>query len=312
MWNNVHLLSTMTEYYYLNAQHVPQGPHTLDELASMMASGRVNPTTLVACKGAASWEPLGSVLSRENIQAPNTSSTQGCIGACPSCKRELGSDSEGGQLPIHCPGCHRTLRTEKGGIWANFRLALSNYTTFSGRATRAEYWSFQLINFVVLLVLYMGMLVVPLVWLMKQSSELETQMQDMLAQEKVGEALLTVMDKGGLLVGMLMLGAACALILWSLAMLIPNLSVTVRRLHDIGWSGWWLALYAFTSIVLPFLLLGSILLPGGESHASMFFMANKLLSYANNALGIFLFVLMVLDSKRGSNKYGPSAKYPLG
>ena len=29
-------------------------------------------------------------------------------------------------------------------------------------------------------------------------------------------------------------------------------------------------------------------------------------------LVILIFVLSLLDSKRGSNKYGPSAKYPLG
>ena len=30
--------------------------------------------------------------------------------------------------------------------------------------------------------------------------------------------------------------------LWSLAMFIPGLAVSVRRLHDIGRSGWWLLL----------------------------------------------------------------------
>lgn len=28
--------------------------------------------------------------------------------------------------------------------------------------------------------------------------------------------------------------------------------------------------------------------------------------------GIYLFVLTLLDSQRGPNKYGPSSKYPLG
>lgn len=61
--------------------------------------------------------------------------------------------------------------------------------------------------------------------------------------------------------------------IFSLVILIPSLSVTVRRLHDIGRTGWWLLL---------------ILIP---------------------VLGwIALFVFMLLDSESGSNKYGPNPK----
>ena len=61
--------------------------------------------------------------------------------------------------------------------------------------------------------------------------------------------------------------------IFSLVILIPSLSVTVRRLHDIGRTGWWL-------------LLGLIPLLGW----------------------IALLVLTLLDSESGSNKYGPNPK----
>ncbi len=299
----------MTEYYYLNAQCVPQGPHTLDELAGMMAGGRVNPTTLVACKGAAGWEPLGSVLSRENIATPDIVYTPGKVGNCPTCRRELSNDMQEVQLPARCPGCSRALRTEKGGIRANFRLALCNYARFSGRATRAEYWSFQLINFVVAMVLYLCMLVAPLVWMMSRSAEMMAALREDPTQEKVREAIFSALDSGDVFIGSIMMAAACGLILWFIAMFIPNLSLTVRRLHDVGWSGWWLALYAFISFVLPFFTLTQGLSASGSGISTII---GNLIWMADYGLAIFLFVLMLVDSKRGANKYGPSAKYPLG
>jgi len=61
--------------------------------------------------------------------------------------------------------------------------------------------------------------------------------------------------------------------LYSLAVLIPSLAVTVRRLHDVGKSGW-------------FILVGLIPLIGS----------------------IWLLVLFCTDSKPGENQYGPSPK----
>jgi uncharacterized membrane protein YhaH (DUF805 family) len=61
--------------------------------------------------------------------------------------------------------------------------------------------------------------------------------------------------------------------LYSLAIVIPSLAVSVRRLHDTGRSGWWLLL-----CLIP--LIGSIV----------------------------LIVFMAQDSQPGSNQYGPNPK----
>ena len=63
--------------------------------------------------------------------------------------------------------------------------------------------------------------------------------------------------------------------LFALAVFIPNLAVSVRRLHDIGKSGW-------------FLLVGFIPLIGG----------------------IWLLILLCTDSDAGINEYGPNPKDP--
>lgn len=45
----------------------------------------------------------------------------------------------------------------------------------------------------------------------------------------------------GAIVGMLRLPVLAYI--WSVALLIPCLAVTVRRLHDINRSGWWVLIY---------------------------------------------------------------------
>ena len=90
------------------------------------------------------------------------------------------------------------------------RSAFSNYVTFSGRARRAEYWWFGLFCM-------------------------------------LGNVIAGVLD-GAIFgfdavvePGMAAYAAPSALgAIFSLAVLLPSLAVTVRRLHDTGRSGWWL------------------------------------------------------------------------
>lgn len=61
--------------------------------------------------------------------------------------------------------------------------------------------------------------------------------------------------------------------IYALAVLVPGIAITVRRLHDTGRSGWWI-------------LIGLIPLIGA----------------------IILLIFMVLDSQAGDNEYGPNPK----
>jgi uncharacterized membrane protein YhaH (DUF805 family) len=94
-----------------------------------------------------------------------------------------------------------------------------NYANFGGRARRSEYWWFALFLFLVDLV---AMLL----------AAFTTRASGM---NEIGTAILL------------------ALILFSLASIIPALAVAVRRMHDTNRSGWWLLLY-----LLP--IIGSIIL----------------------------------------------------
>lgn len=105
------------------------------------------------------------------------------------------------------------------------------YVTFSGRASRAEYWTFTLVNYVALMAL--------------------------------GVPAVTT-DNNILLNVATLIG---------LAMLLPSIAVTVRRLHDTGRKGWWVLI--------------------------------SLIPYVG---AIVMLVFTLFDGQPGNNKYGPNPK----
>ena len=112
---------------------------------------------------------------------------------------------------------------------------LRQYTDFSGRARRKEYWMFTLFNIIFYVVA-------------------------MLLDNLVGTAIENV-------------GYGLFYIVYALAVFLPSLAVSVRRLHDVGKSGW-------------MILIALIPIIGG----------------------IWLLILMVTDSQAGDNKWGPNPK----
>jgi uncharacterized membrane protein YhaH (DUF805 family) len=112
---------------------------------------------------------------------------------------------------------------------------LKKYAVFSGRARRKEYWLFALFNMIFAVVA-------------------------MIVDNAFGMTIL------GLPYGIIT-------VIYSLAVIIPGLAVVVRRLHDVGKSGWMI----FISLI-P--IVGAI----------------------------WLLVLMVTDGDTGENEYGSNPK----
>ncbi|MDR2860996.1 MAG: DUF805 domain-containing protein [Syntrophobacterales bacterium] len=113
---------------------------------------------------------------------------------------------------------------------------LNKYTVFDGRARRKEYWTFALVNIVFFLGLgFIGGLF-------------------------------------GMIAGFLGMLVNIISFLCLLAILLPAIGVTIRRLHDTGRSGWW-ALIALIPLV-----------------------------------GLILIYFAILDSDPGENEYGPNPK----
>lgn len=115
-----------------------------------------------------------------------------------------------------------------------YLTALKKYAVFSGRSRRKEYWMFCLFSFIFAI---------------------------------AAMALDAVL---GTTVGM---GYGVIYAVYALAVLIPSIAVSVRRLHDVGKSGW-------------FILIGFIPIIGA----------------------IWLIILVCSDSEPGVTKYGPNPK----
>jgi len=113
--------------------------------------------------------------------------------------------------------------------------ALKKYAVFGGRSRRKEYWYFVLFNIIVSIVLG---------WI---------------------DALLGTRGSYA--------GAGVLSGIYGLAVIIPSLAVTVRRLHDIDRTGWWI-------------LVGLVPLIGA----------------------IVLLVFALLDGTPGTNRYGSNPK----
>ncbi len=160
-----------------------------------------------------------------------------------------------------------------------FKDFFKRYTDFSGRSTRSAYWFWQLASFLInilvqLLYLVVGMMAV--------------------VNENIG---------GGLAILLIVLS-----ILWSLVIIIPNLALSVRRLHDIGKSGWNLFLPLIP--VLVFVVCSVLCVEASESTANVLGVVIFVSVLALVVTCIMLFVYTVLDSQKGTNKWGPSEKYP--
>ena len=95
------------------------------------------------------------------------------------------------------------------GSVAAVKRVFQKYATFTGRASRSEFWWWTLGNVIVVSVLYA--LIVALA---------------VAGRTPDGEP------------GRALIAPTILLVVWALAVIIPSIAVTVRRLHDAGHSGW--------------------------------------------------------------------------
>ena len=111
--------------------------------------------------------------------------------------------------------------------------AFNKYADFSGRASRSEYWMFQLLNVMVLAFAFVFVVIglggTP--------------------GEDFGHA---ASSSGAFLFG------AGLLVFWLLISFVPNIAVAVRRFHDHNVSGWWYFGLTVFSLIPYIGLLGNL------------------------------------------------------
>jgi uncharacterized membrane protein YhaH (DUF805 family) len=124
---------------------------------------------------------------------------------------------------------------------------LKKYAVFKGRARRTEYWMFVLVNCIITVILYLLAAIPSIV-------------------------SIVAIDRPSAISGFFII----VLWIYALAVLIPGLAVSVRRLHDTNRSGF-------------FLFMSLIPLAGP----------------------IILLVFLVQEGVSGDNQYGPDPKEPI-
>ncbi len=136
-------------------------------------------------------------------------------------------------------------------LFENYRNVLSKrYKMFHGRASRGEYWYFILADFLASLAVA---LVCATIMVLRTYCYLD---------------LLLPMGISGWVI-------CCALpVVYSFATLIPRIALSVRRMHDIGKSGWILLLW-----FIPY------------------------------AGGIIVLIMSCLPGTKGGNRFGPENPY---
>jgi uncharacterized membrane protein YhaH (DUF805 family) len=164
---------------------------------------------------------------------------------------------------------------------------LKNYANFSGRASRAEFWWFFLFVILFFVLLYVVLF--------------------------AGVFAAAASGASGGSAGMLGLFGILALLLplcW-LALLVPMIAVQVRRLHDIGGSGWWLgAFYLLYAVYVVVLLrsMRSIMASGAQPNPALFTDSSfGLTMILGGVMGIYMLVLLIcycLPGTKGPNQFG--------
>ena len=178
---------TADRLWHYTADGASIGPKTTQEMQSLIAQGTVLPQTLVWAEGMAAWAEIQASELRAFLgAAPPPLSLAPPLGAWDAA-RPAAVGSGGGPAP-----------------WMGFieaiRYCFAQYATFSGRASRSQYWFF---------ILFLTL------------CNVAATLVDFAVMGTSGEQIRIVSG------------------IFSLAVFIPCLAVTSRRFHDAGWSFWW-------------------------------------------------------------------------
>jgi len=242
----------MPDWHYQHRGEA-KGPVTDDQLKALCDAGVVSVSTPVWRQGFVDWTTLGDTDFSYVHQSSRTVAAGGS-GSVP----RAGSGHGAGHVSDRASApTERYLRgsvdeaydVDDLSMWRFFvRCLTERYAMFTGRARRKEYWSFVLFYIVTVVAIFLG------------GSLIDAAVGN-IGPENVRSAPVVTL---------------AGYILFSLAMLIPGLSVLVRRLHDIGLSGW-------------LVLIGII--PLG---------------------GLALLIMALIPTQFGPNRHGPAPLAPPG
>ena len=154
---------------------------------------------------------------------------------------------------------------------------LKKYAVFSGRARRKEYWMYTLFCVI------FGIVAMIIDNIAGTTFKYTYTMGDTTIPVNVGYGYIYAA--------------------YGLATFIPGIAVGVRRLHDVGKSGWFYLL-----CVLPLIVGYALIFIGIQNHLIAALVLGVLLALLSLGLAIWLLVLFCTNGTPGENKYGPNPK----
>ena len=265
----------MAQFYLVkNGQRV--GPFELEQLAQQ----ELTPETLAWTEGMANWEPAGSIPALASIFAPKPApapqpapapAPQPVQQPAPQPQPQYQAPQPQYQQPYQQPAMGNYVATPQLGFMEAVKICLKKYFDFSGRARRSEFWWFYLACYIVNGILG-GIFSAITSWGSSKAAELQSQMNGADINELI-ELSRQAQEANSSYQSSLIIWAILFGII-SIAILIPMLSATARRLHDVGKSGHLQWLYLLCGIGVPICL-----------------------------------ILCIPDGKPEPNKYGESPKY---
>jgi uncharacterized membrane protein YhaH (DUF805 family) len=206
--------------------HIPPetyGPYSVQQLRDYARDGRLTAETLVWTEGADAWGRAGDQASLKAIFAAavvaptppppppsRAAHNDGAIvvggrtGGAPTATKDMTAPRQAANADADAPAGRALTFMESAQTCLQRK-----YAGFQGRARRSEYWWFMLFVTLVSAVVYAIAITL---------------------------ALKTSTDGSMSIVGILAIIVAGVVML---GVVVPAIAVAVRRLHDLGWSGWW-------------------------------------------------------------------------
>jgi len=214
---------------------------------------------------------------------------------CPKCGKPVAPPAT---MPVATQSNYSSGQTpgteENLSLWGYFIKCFKNYANFRGRARRKEFWGFTLFN--VLIMVGVSVVGGATGGVMAAVSG------------NANEAAKWGATLGGILYW-----------IYALAQIVPNIAVYVRRMHDIGKSGWNCLWFLVLAPIGGTILLGLLgvdfygVFYGSTHHYSYYATDEKLLIqlafiFAVGVGPIYLFIRLCTQGNSKKNKYGPSPK----
>jgi len=144
------------------------------------------------------------------------------------------------------------------------------YATFSGRASRSEFWWFSLFSLVATIA-------------------------GMFLMMAIAAGILSSVPMKQTQTGMHFPLGALFFILILLALFLPSLAVSVRRLHDLNYSGWWVLAFFLINLVM------NVASRNEETNGG----AVGLLALIDICINIGVIIFLAQPGSTGSNRFGP-------